>query len=107
MSDAVAPGPARSARSDLSVKASAVAASHRCLVVARAALRVVYAPTAAEANVFGRLQIATDFGAPMKSLTGALEYDLKSLQGETLPDGMVPMWRPGALALKASCLSRE
>ena len=77
------------------------------VVVARAALRVVYAPTAAEANVFGRLQIATDFGAPMKSLTGVLEYDLKSLHGETLPDGVAPMWRPGALALKASCLSRE
>jgi hypothetical protein len=69
-------------------------------VVARTALRVVYAPTAVEAATFGQLKIASDFGGRMKSITGALEWNLKKIQGEFLPDGTVPIWRPGFQALK-------
>ena len=76
-------------------------------VIARAALRVVYAPTAAEAATFGRLRIATDFGAPLKSITGIVEHDVKTMQGETLPDGTLPMWRPGLRALTESSRSSE
>ena len=69
-------------------------------LVARAGLRPIYAPTAAEADVFGRLQIASDFGGRMKSITGALEWDLAAVEGDLLPDGVVPIWRPGFQALK-------
>lgn len=64
-------------------------------LVARAALRVIYAPTMAEALAFGCLQIATDFGGPMKSITGALEWNVRTLAGKSLPDGQIPIWRPG------------
>jgi predicted HAD superfamily hydrolase len=64
-------------------------------LVSRTALRFLYAPTAAEATTFGRLRMAADFGGHMKSITGALEWDIKKLNGETLPDGTVPMWLPG------------
>jgi predicted HAD superfamily hydrolase len=69
-------------------------------VAARTALRFIYAPSIAEAKAFGRLRIASDFGASMKSITGALEFDLKKIRGDTLPDGKYPMWRPGFHALK-------
>ena len=69
-------------------------------LVARVALRVIYAPTAAEVSAFGRLRIASDFGGCMKSITGALEWDLREISGETLPDGMLPIWRPGFQVLK-------
>jgi FMN phosphatase YigB (HAD superfamily) len=69
-------------------------------LVARAGLRVVYAPTAAEAAVLGRLEVVTDFGGPVKSLTGAVEWDLDDIAGEILPDGHTPMWRAGYYALK-------
>jgi predicted HAD superfamily hydrolase len=69
-------------------------------LVARTALRVIYAPTPAEAAVFGQLKIAPDFGGRAKSITGAIEYDLKHISGEYLPDGTVPLWRPGFHALK-------
>jgi predicted HAD superfamily hydrolase len=70
-------------------------------LVARIALRVIYAPTVAEVSAFGRLSIASDFGGRMKSITGALEWDLKKINGETLPDGTVPIWRPGFQVLKS------
>lgn len=69
-------------------------------LVSRIALRFLYAPTAAEATTFGRLRMSPDFGGHMKSITGALEWDLKKLNGETLPDGTVPMWFPGFRVLK-------
>jgi hypothetical protein len=69
-------------------------------LVARMALRVIYAPTPAEATIFGRLQIASDFGGRMKSLTGILEWDLAQIKGDFLPDGYIPIWRPGFQALK-------
>ncbi len=70
-------------------------------LVARMGLRVIYAPTAAEAKIFGHLRMASDFGGPMKSITGALEWDLKEIDGETLPDGTRPIWRPGFHVLKS------
>lgn len=75
-------------------------------LVARLALRPVYAPTAAEAAVFGRLQIASDFGGRMKSITGALEWDLRTVAGDLLPDGTMPIWRPGFHTLKQVSYSR-
>src|SRR5262249_19214912 len=69
-------------------------------LVARAALRVIYAPTAAEATTFGGLQIASDFGGRMKSITGTLEWDLRKIKGELLPDHTLPIWRPGFHVLK-------
>lgn len=69
-------------------------------LVARIALRFLYAPTVAEAEFFGRLKHASDFGGGMKSITGVLEWDLKKVYDETLPDGMLPMWRPGFKVLK-------
>lgn len=71
------------------------------VLIARLALRVIYAPTAAEAGTFGSLRIATDFGGRMKSITGAGEWNLKTLKGEKLPDGTPPMWRPGFQAIKS------
>jgi glycosyltransferase involved in cell wall biosynthesis/predicted HAD superfamily hydrolase len=70
-------------------------------LVARIGLRMIYAPTAAEAETFGYLRMASDFGGPMKSITGALEWDLRRINGEALPDGTVPMWRPGFCVLKS------
>ena len=70
-------------------------------LVARIGLRIIYAPTAAEAKIFGHLRMASDFGGPMKSITGALEWDLKEIDGETLPDGILPLWRPGFHVLKS------
>jgi glycosyltransferase involved in cell wall biosynthesis/predicted HAD superfamily hydrolase len=70
-------------------------------LVARIGLRVIYAPTAAEAKILGHLRMASDFGSPMKSITGVLEWDLKEINGETLPDGTVPIWRPGFHVLKS------
>ena len=69
-------------------------------LAARLALRVVYAPTAAQAKVFGLLKHACDFGGDLKSITGAIEWDLKKVSGETLPDGTLPIWRPGFQVLK-------
>jgi predicted HAD superfamily hydrolase len=69
-------------------------------LVARIALRVIYAPTAAEATTFGGLQIASDFGSRMKSITGLLEWDLRKITGDVLPDHTLPIWRPGFRALK-------
>jgi hypothetical protein len=37
----------------------------------------------------------------MKSITGVLEWDLKKIRGEILPDGTMPIWRPGFQALKS------
>lgn len=68
--------------------------------LARMALRVIHTPTIAEALAFGHLRIASDFGASMKSITGGLEWDLKKITGETLPDGKYPLWRPGFQVLK-------
>lgn len=68
--------------------------------LARIALRVIHAPTVEEALAFGHLRIASDFGASMKSITGALEWDLKEITAETLPDGKYPYWRPGFQVLK-------
>lgn len=69
-------------------------------LVARVALRTIYAPTVAEASAFGHLRIATDFGAQMKSITGTLEWDLRKIDGEVLPDQTLPIWRPGFQVLK-------
>jgi hypothetical protein len=69
-------------------------------LVARTALRIIYAPTTAEATTFGHLRIASDFGGRMKSITGALEWDLKKIRGDILPDDTVPIWRPGFQVLK-------
>lgn len=69
-------------------------------IIARIALRAIYAPTVAEATAFGRLRIASDFGGRMKSITGAMEWDLKKIGGDTLPDGTSPIWRPGFHILK-------
>jgi predicted HAD superfamily hydrolase len=69
-------------------------------LIAPLALKAIYAPTIAEASAFGRLKIATDFGAQMKSITGAQEWDLKKIHGETLPDHTLPIWRPGFHLLK-------
>lgn len=69
-------------------------------LLARLALRVVYEPTQAEAELFGTLKIATDMGGRMKSITGSAEWDLKSVTGNHLPDGTLPMWRAGFQALK-------
>lgn len=69
-------------------------------LTAQAALRVIYNPTLAEAELFGRLKIASDFGGRLKSVTGASEWDLKEIQGELLPDGTIPIWRPGFQVLK-------
>jgi hypothetical protein len=69
-------------------------------LIARLALRAIYAPTIAEAFAFGRLKIATDFGAQMKSITGAQEWDIKKINGETLPDHTLPIWKPGFEVLK-------
>jgi FMN phosphatase YigB (HAD superfamily) len=71
-------------------------------LLARVALRVIYAPTKREAEVFGKLMIATDLGGRMKSITGAAEWDMKEAQSDRLPDGTLPMWRAGFLALKRS-----
>jgi predicted HAD superfamily hydrolase len=70
-------------------------------LVARLALRVIYSPTAAESAHFGRLAIASDFGGRMKSITGVMEWDLKKIKGETLPDGTLPIWRPGFEVLRS------
>lgn len=75
-------------------------------LIARAALRVIYAPTAAEATTFGYLQIASDFGGHMKSITGVSEWDLTQIEGEFLPDGQFPIWRPGFAMLKRLALPR-
>ncbi len=48
-------------------------------LVARLGLRVIHKPTIEEAEVFGRLKIATDFGGSMKSLTGACEWNLSEV----------------------------
>ncbi len=69
-------------------------------LIARAALRVIYAPTAAEAATFGGLQIASDFGGRMKSITGTLEWDLRNIKGDMLPDHTIPIWRPGFQVLR-------
>jgi predicted HAD superfamily hydrolase len=69
-------------------------------LISRLALRAIYAPTIAEASAFGRLKIATDFGAQMKSITGAQEWDIKKINGDTLPDHTLPIWRPGFEVLK-------
>lgn len=69
-------------------------------LIARAALRVIYAPSVPEALAFGRLQIASDFGGHMKSITGVAEWDLTQIEGEFLPDGQLPIWRPGFTILK-------
>jgi hypothetical protein len=71
-------------------------------LVARAALRVIYDPTAAEAATFGSLKIASDFGGRMKSITGTLEWDVRKIKGDLLPDHTLPIWRPGFRALKES-----
>jgi hypothetical protein len=36
----------------------------------------------------------------MKSITGALEWDLEEISGEILPDGKYPLWRPGFQVLR-------
>lgn len=69
-------------------------------LVARVGLRMIHAPTLSEAEIFGRLKIATDFGGPMKSITGVSEWDLSRVTGGTLPDGSYPMWRSGFDVLK-------
>jgi predicted HAD superfamily hydrolase len=69
-------------------------------LIARIALRVIYAPTAAEATTFGCLKIASDFGSRMKSITGSLEWDLRKIKGDVLPDHTLPIWRSGFSALK-------
>ncbi|MCB0190911.1 MAG: HAD-IA family hydrolase [Anaerolineae bacterium] len=66
----------------------------------RAALRFVYNPTLAEATLFGRLKIVSDFGGRLKSITGASEWNLKEIEGDLLPDGTVPIWRSGFQVLK-------
>ena len=69
-------------------------------LVARLSLRPVQTPTEEEAEIFGRLKIATDFGGSMKSITGASEWDLLKVAGDRLPNGMRPMWYPGFFKLK-------
>jgi len=68
-------------------------------LLARLALRVVYEPTQAEAELFGTLKIATDMGGRMKSITGTAEWDLKEVTEDRLPDGTLPMWRAGFRSL--------
>ncbi|MGC3974333.1 MAG: HAD-IA family hydrolase [Nitrospira sp.] len=75
-------------------------------LVARLGLRILHKPTDEEAEVFGRLRIATDFGGSMKSLTGACEWNLSEVKGDALPDGIPPMWYPGFFALKQSAAKR-
>ncbi len=71
-------------------------------LIAAAALRIIYAPTVSEAEIFGRLKIASDFGGSFKSITGVLEYDLKKAPGACLPDGTLPIWRAGFETLRES-----
>lgn len=75
-------------------------------LVARLGLRVIQNPTDEEAEVFGRLKIATDFGGSMKSLTGACEWNLSEVAGDRLPDGIPPMWYPGFFKLKTTAGKR-
>lgn len=75
-------------------------------LVARLGLRILHKPTDEEAEIFGRLRIATDFGGSMKSLTGACEWNLSEVVGDALPDGIPPMWYPGFYALKKSATKR-
>ncbi|MGH9022861.1 MAG: glycosyltransferase [Acidimicrobiia bacterium] len=71
-------------------------------VVARAALRFLHDPTAAEASVLGRLKVVTDLGGSPKSVTGVEEWDLARLQARRLPDGTIPMWSLGLAAMRRS-----
>jgi hypothetical protein len=70
-------------------------------LVARAGLRFLYAPTPAEADFLGRLKIVSDVGGHARSITGAAEWDLGATTSANLPDGSVPMWRPGFQVLRA------
>lgn len=70
-------------------------------LVARIALSMIYRPDVDEARIFGRLQHAADFGGRRKSLTGALEWDLRRI-GEKGGggNGAPPLWGPGFQLLK-------
>ena len=65
-------------------------------------LAVVRMPSKQEAELLGRLLHAQDFAGNMKSITGTAEWDLARLVGDILPDGTVPMWRPGFEALRTA-----
>jgi FMN phosphatase YigB (HAD superfamily) len=71
-------------------------------LIARVGLRFLSAPTPAEAAFLGQLKIVTDVGGRPKSITGAAEWNLATTKGETLPDGTLPMWRPGFERLRAT-----
>lgn len=68
---------------------------------ARVGLKMVHSPDREEAALLGQLMLATDFGGKLKSVTGAVEWDVGQLLGDTLPDGTVPMWRPGFEVLRS------
>lgn len=65
-------------------------------------LRMIHSPSADEAALLGALKLASDFGGRMKSITGASEWNLGTTTGELLPDGTMPMWRPGFEALRTA-----
>jgi predicted HAD superfamily hydrolase len=68
---------------------------------ARIGLKMVHSPNREEASFLGQLKMATDFGGKLKSITGAGEWNLGQIMGDTLPDGTVPMWRPGFESLRS------
>ncbi len=59
-------------------------------------------PNRHDAELLGRLLHAQDFGGSMKSITGAAEWHLARVSGDILPDGTVPMWRPGFEMLRTA-----
>lgn len=65
-------------------------------------LKMVTRPGLDEALLLGGLLHAQDFGTRMKSITGMSEWDLGRVSGDLLPDGTIPIWRPGFEVLRAS-----
>lgn len=59
-------------------------------------------PDREEANLLGGLLHAQDFAGSMRSITGAAEWNLARVTGDILPDGTVPMWRPGFDVLRTT-----
>ncbi len=69
---------------------------------AKIGLDILNHPQAGDAELLGGLLHTQDFQTSMKSITGLSEWDLSRIQGDLLPDGTVPMWRPGFEALRAA-----
>lgn len=67
-------------------------------------LAFVSKPTRKDADLLGGLLHAQDFAGSMKSITGVAEWNLARVLGDVLPDGTVPMWRPGFEVLRTTQL---